>query len=142
MVAEEFAFSPDNLRPLGIAPWLTLQDQDEEAELLADLVGALRADRHFWEDFDRRVDALQQVHGIGCRGADGFLRFSDELHAGPPLALFEKETALWKTLEAEGHTQDAIEALCRAGYTAWKNPVGDIAVRPPEGSLPATSKAG
>jgi hypothetical protein len=141
LVPEEFAFSPDNLRPLGIAPWLTLQERDEEAELLADLVGVLRADRLFWGDFDRRVDALQEAHGIGHRGDDGFLLFSAELQNAPPFALFEKEAALWKTLEAEGYPQGAVEALGRAGYTAWKNPVGDIAVRPPDGSLPVKPNA-
>jgi hypothetical protein len=48
----------------------------------------------------------------------------------------KKTTALWHQLEAAGYTDGAVEALGRAGYKAWKNPVGDIAVFPPEGSLP------
>jgi hypothetical protein len=42
---------------------------------------------------------------------------------------------MWNQLEEEGYTDGAVEALVRAGYQAWKNPVGDIAVSPLEGSL-------
>ena len=49
----------------------------------------------------------------------------------------EKTAALWHQLDTEGYTDGAVEALGRAGYQAWKNPVGDIAVLPPEGSLPS-----
>jgi hypothetical protein len=50
----------------------------------------------------------------------------------------ERVSALWCQLEDEGYTDGAIAALGRAGYQAWKNPVGDIAVFPPDGSLPKT----
>ena len=132
----EFAFSPDNLRPLGVAPWLTIKDEDEEAELLADLTGAIRADRIFWAEFNQRVDALQEKHGICRRGDDGFNHFTEEAQTAPPNVIMKKTTALWHQLEAAGYTDGAVEALRRAGYKAWKNPVGDIAVLPPEGSLP------
>ena len=48
----------------------------------------------------------------------------------------EKTSALWSQLEDEGYTDGAVDALERAGYQAWENAVGDIAVLPPEGSLP------
>ncbi|MGD8367442.1 MAG: CheR family methyltransferase [Desulfobacterales bacterium] len=133
----EFAFSADNLRPLGTGPWVTLEDEDQEAELLADLTCALRADGGFWEKFDRRVDALQEQLGICRRGKDGFLRFSDDAQTALPPAVVERTAALWRQIETEGFTDGAVEALTRAGYRAWKNPVGDIAVLPPEGALPA-----
>lgn len=134
----EFAFSPDNLRPLGIGPWLTIQEEDEEAELLADLTGAIRADRIFWPEFNQYVDALQQEHGICRRADDGFNHFTEETNTAPPNVILKKTTALWHQVDAAGFTDGAVAALGRAGYNAWKNPVGDIAVLPPEGLLPMT----
>jgi len=131
----EFAFSPDNLRPLGIGPWLTIEGEDEQADLLADLTGAIRADRNFWAEFDRYVDELQAKQGICRRGSDGYNHFTEEAQSTPPQFVKEKSAAVWKQLEAAGYTDGAVEALGRAGYKAWKNPVGDIAVLPPEGSL-------
>jgi hypothetical protein len=48
----------------------------------------------------------------------------------------EKTSALWQQLDVEGYTDGSVGALKRAGYNAWKNPVSDIAVRPPDGSFP------
>jgi hypothetical protein len=132
----EFAFSPDNLRPLGIGPWVTIKDEDEDAELLAALTGAIRADQRFWTEFNQYVDVLQAKYGICTRGKDGFINFTKEAQTAPPNVIVEKTTALWNQLEKEGYTDGAVEALGRAGYQAWKNTVGDIAVLPPEGSLP------
>ncbi|MCB2169608.1 MAG: hypothetical protein KQI78_18270 [Deltaproteobacteria bacterium] len=136
MVPCEFAFGLDNLRPLGTGPWVTLAEEDQEAELLADLTGAIRADRKFWNNFNTHVDTLQAKYGICTRGDDGFPQFTEGAQNAPPHALLEKTTALWHEVDAAGYTDGAIEALGRAGFTAWKNPVGDIAVHPPEGSLP------
>ena len=52
-----------------------------------------------------------------------------------PQVLFEKASALWASIEKEGYKAGAVAALRRAGYTAWENRAGDIAVRPPEGAL-------
>jgi hypothetical protein len=131
----EFAFSPDNLRPLGIGPWVTIKDEDEDAELLADLTGAIRTDQRFWADFNPYVDVLREKYGICRRGHDGFIHFTEEVRTGPPHVIMEKTAALWHQLEGEGYTDGAVEALGRAGYQAWKNQVGDIAVLPPQGSL-------
>ena len=135
----EFAFSMENLRPLGIGPWLVLSEEDKEAALLADLTGAIRADRQFWPDFDRRVDHLREASGICKRGADGFNYFAPEVLNAPPNALFAKAGALWTGIEKEGYKEGAVAALRRAGYTAWENQAGDIAVLPPEGSLDAVA---
>jgi hypothetical protein len=132
----EFAFSLDNLRPLGIGPWLTLADEDQEAELLADLTAAIRTDRRFWTEFNPYVDELRSKYGICRRGNDGFIHFTDAWRAAPPNVLMEKAAILWKQLAEEGYADGAVEALARAGYQAWKNPVGDIAVLPPQKSLP------
>ena len=131
----EFAFSMDNLRPLGIGPWLTLVEDDREAALLADLTGAIRADRTFWSDFTRRVDALRVQFGIGTRSLDGFLQFTEETRTASPLVVTQKTTALWQQMATEGYAAAAVAALERAGYKAWINAVGDIAVLPPPQSL-------
>ena len=127
----EFGFSLDNLRPLGIGPWLTINDEDEEVEFLADLTGAIRTDRIFWAEFNQRVDELQEKYGICKRGDDGFNHFSKKFLTAPPLVTVEKTAALWQQLDVEGYTEKAVEALRRAGYNAWKNPVSHIAVMPP-----------
>jgi hypothetical protein len=134
----EFSFSLNNLRPLGVGPWLTLADDDREAELLADLTGAIRADRRFWSDFNGYVDVLRAIYGICNRDNGGFISFTEDFGNASPGAAIERVSALWRQLEDEGYTDGAIEALGRAGYQAWKNPVGDIAVFPPDGSLPKT----
>ncbi|MBU1565146.1 MAG: hypothetical protein KJ630_05915 [Proteobacteria bacterium] len=131
----EFSFSLDNLRPLGIGPWLTLSDEDREAELLADLTSAIRADRRFWKEFNPYVDMLRTKYGICERDNDGFIHFTEDARNGPPSVIMDKASALWNQLEDEGYTDGAIEALGRAGYQAWKNPVGDITVLPPDESL-------
>jgi len=132
----EFSFSLDNLRPVGIGPWLALSDNEEEVELLADLTGAIRADPIFWPEFKKQVDTLQGKYGISRRGKDGFNHFSQEILTAPPGVIMKKSSELWHDLETAGYTDDAVDALSRAGYTAWKNPVGDISVLPPDGSLP------
>lgn len=132
----EFSFSLDNLRPLGIGPWLTLADEDREAQLLADLTSAIRADRSFWADFNPYVEKLRAEYGICDRHKDGFIFFTEHSRNALPSAITERVSDLWTRLDDEGYTDGAIEALGRAGYQAWKNPVGDIAVLPPKGSLP------
>lgn len=130
----EFAFSLDNLRPIGVAPWYTIQEDDPEAKLLANLTGTVRTDKKFWPKFNRRVDDLLDHSAVCRRGNNGFLHFSKMTL--PPDKLIGKMTALWKQLETEGYTAGAVDALCRAGYQAWENSVGDIAIKPSLDTLP------
>jgi len=118
-----------------IGPWFTLVDHDREAELLADLTGVIRADRNFWTGFNPYVNMLRTKYGICERGDDGFFSFLEVARTAPPKVIVEEASALWNQLENEGYTDRAIEALCCTGDRAWKNPVGDIAVIPPEGPL-------
>ncbi len=53
-----------------------------------------------------------------------------------PIEVMNKFAVLWQQLDKEGYTDGTLEVLGRTGYEAWKNPVGDIAVRPPANSLP------
>jgi SAM-dependent methyltransferase len=129
VISKAFAFSLDNLRPLGIAPWYTLQPDDEDAALLADISATLRNDAAFWPGFNRRVDASLAQEGICRRAEDGFLRFP----AQPPTpdAMIRALMAVWGRLATDGVAAEAVQALRRAGHRAWINAAGDIAILPP-----------
>jgi len=128
IILDEFAFGLDNAGHIVFMPFFSIHDNDPEAMLLADLAGAIRADRSFWPEFSNRQDELLKQHGICQRRSDGYLQFSeDEI---PPSEYLGKNFLLWQQMEAEGYLEGAINALGQAGYEVWKNPVGDIAVRP------------
>jgi hypothetical protein len=124
----EFALSLDNLGPISIMPWYTLHDADPETMLLADVIRQIRADRQFWRGFTERLDELMADHGLFRRHSNGFLYASESEHSATDFA--QRISRLWRQVEAEGFTDGAVAALNRAGYAAWKNPVGDIAIRP------------
>lgn len=125
----EFSFSLDNLGHIVFMPWLTVQDIDPEAELLAQLTGAIRKHRPFWEKFSARLDDLFRDHSICRRGSDGRLHF--QTNEMPIAEYLEKNALVWHQMEVEGYTEAAIDALNHNGYAAWKNPVGDIAIPVP-----------
>jgi hypothetical protein len=128
MEPTEFALGLDNLRSIGVMPWYTLHDDDPEAMLVADVIRRVRADRPFWRILTKRLDKLMANYGLFQRNSNGFLY---ALEGEAPAADFaQRASRLWRQLEAEGFTDGAVEALSRAGHTAWKNPVGDIAIWP------------
>ena len=134
IIPSEFAFSFENLRSLGIMPYFTIQDGDREAALLADLLGAIRADDSYWPALHNRVDALLAQNSISRRGPDGFLQPpSEEI---PPSEIRNRMAAIWRQLVSEGFFKGALNALKRAGWEAWENAAGDLAVRPPAGYYP------
>ena len=97
---------------------------------MAELSRAIRSDHSFWPDFSHRQDDLLKQFGICQRKSDGFLDFMTD---GMPLGEYLKlNTRLWQKLEEEGYTDQAVKALYQSGYDAWKNSVGDIAIRPKE----------
>ena len=124
----EFALSLDNLGPIGVMPWYTLHNDDPEAMLLADVIRRIRADRSFWREFTQRLDELMAHHGLFRRHGNGFLYASEGEHWATDFA--QRISRLWRQADEEGFTDGAVAALNRAGYAAWKNPVGDIALRP------------
>jgi hypothetical protein len=131
--ATEFALGLDNLRPISVMPWYTLHDDDPEAILLADVIRQVRADRPFWRVFTGRLDELMAQYGLFQRDSNGFLYAPEgEEFAGD---FAERASRLWRQVEEEGFTDGAVDALNRAGFAAWKNPVGDIAIRPSSGPL-------
>jgi hypothetical protein len=124
----EFAFGVDNLRAVNVMPWYTLHENDAGAMLLAGAIRHVRADGAFWEAFSGRLNALLEEHGLFRRDSSGFFRLMEGQHPGSDLR--ERAARLWRRVAAEGFTEGAVAALNRAGYAAWKNPVGDIAFRP------------
>ena len=90
--------------------------------------GTIRSDTTFWPDFSRRQDDLLKQQGICRRGSDGFLQFSnDGMQVGEYI---ERNNLLWQQMKEDGYLDAAVEALRQAGYDAWTNSVGDIAIRP------------
>ena len=112
------------------ATCLAMHENDPEAALLADLAMVIRSDRS-WMDFNNRVDELLKFHGICSRGGDGFLHFPEK--EMPLDEYFKKGALLWRQIAEEGYLNRAVEILRQAGYKAWENSVGDIAVRPAQG---------
>jgi hypothetical protein len=128
LVRKEFAFSLDNLRPPTVMPLFCLHDQEKETFELAKLVGVLHSDEGFRRDYDFRYDELLAEKKIWIRQPDGFLgRPPDQLD---PTAWVAGYVALRKQLAEEGFVDRAVSVLERAGYHAWKNQVGHLAVEP------------
>jgi hypothetical protein len=126
LVEKEFAFSPDNVRPLGLMAWFTIRENDLTALRLARLIRCLRSDAEFRTAFDARVDELLLKNGMIGRDADGNLAWtSAELS-------FERVTRISPALAEEigGYAGRAAEVLSGSGIHAWQNAVGHIAVDP------------
>jgi len=128
LVPREFAFSLDNLRPPAVMPWFCLHDEEKETFVLARLLGVLRADERFRLDYDSRVDELLAEKRIWIRREDGFLDAPPEQLPFPEW--LPAYTDMQNKLEQEGFTDRAVSVLERAGYHAWINPVGHVAVDP------------
>ncbi|MEV4312326.1 hypothetical protein [Actinocrispum sp. NPDC049592] len=128
LVAREFAFSVENLRPIELAPWYALHDDNLENLANASAVGTIRADDEFRERFDTRMDALLADLGVCMRGPDGYLGGAPE--GMPTEELSGLSPVLAARLDAEGFASDAAEVLRAAGYDAWRNHVGHVAMRP------------
>ena len=128
LVPKEFAFSLDNLRRPGVMPWFSLHNDEKETFALAKLMGVLRADEAFRLDYDSRVDELLAESRMLVRQEDGFLGAPPD-----PLPFSEWQPvflAMQNKLQQEGFVDRAVSVLKRAGYHAWINPVGHVAVDP------------
>jgi hypothetical protein len=126
LVPKEFAFSLDNLRPPTVMPWFCLHDDDKETLALAKLLGVLRSDESFRLDYDSRVDELLAANRMFVRQEDGFLAAAPDPIPAPEW--LPSYLAMQNKLEQEGYVDRAVSVLKRAGYHAWINPVGHVAV--------------
>ena len=129
----EFAISLDNLGHLSVMPWFTIHDDDPEAILLAELSFTIRSHPLFWPQFSNHLDKLLESYGFCTRKSDGFLHFPEQVMS--PRDYLEKNLQLWREMQENGYAEGAVNVLEQAGYEAWINPAGDIAIRPPEGTL-------
>jgi SAM-dependent methyltransferase len=125
----EFAFSLDNLGDIAVMPYFTIHENDAEAMLLADLSRTIRNDRLFWSDFCDRLDGILEQRGFCRRRSDGFLEILKE--AATTKEYLKNNLLLWNQMGKAGYADMAVDVLIEAGYNAWKNPVGDIAIQPP-----------
>ena len=125
MAPVEFAFSLDNLTPIGVAAFYTLHADEREANMLAALCGTLRADAGFSSAFAEVNDGLRAKHGLCPRLPDGY--FSDVLPMENPAAMWliagDYSVELGEALSGE-----ACRVLARAGYKARVNEIGHVAV--------------
>ena len=137
LVAKEFAFSIENLRPyVTPVPWYSIYDDDYDTGLLARLVGTLRSDDPFRQDFDTRLDQLLAEHDLFARDDAGYLRFTRE-GLTPEVMGLGVEVA--EQLDREGYVERAVAVLQQAGYSAWRNCVGHVAIDPTGIEVPPLS---
>ena len=122
----EFAFSLDNVNPLGILTWYTLHDDDREVQLLAELTGILRANPSFRDALYAVTDAMREEFGVCARGSDGY-------YGGLSEAVVAAD--LWNTVGQMADRlcvhelgQQAVGVLQAAGWSARVNEVGHVAV--------------
>jgi len=128
LVRKEFAFSLDNVRPPTVLPLFCLHDQEKETFELATLLGVLNSDGKFSRDYNSRLDELLAKKNMWVRQPDGFLGL-------PPVQLdpaewFTEIIAIHQQMAEDGFVDRAVAVLQHAGYHAWKNPVGHVAVDP------------
>jgi hypothetical protein len=128
LVPKEFAFSLDNLRSHSVMPLFCLHEEEKETFALAKLIGVLRSDEEFRIDYDRRLDELLAENRIWIRHEDGSLTAPAEQLPSPDW--IPAYIAMPKKMAQEGFTDRAVSVLKRAGYQAWVNPVGHVAVDP------------
>ena len=128
LVPREFAFSLDNLRPFTMNPWFCLHNGERETYMLANLMGVVRSDERFRSDYDARVDDLLAESRIWERHNDGFLASSP--NQLPSTQWLSARAAMNARLTREGFADHAVILLNRAGFKAWLNEVGHIAVDP------------
>jgi hypothetical protein len=129
---DEFAFSFDNLGHIVFMPFLSFHENDPEAQMLATLTATIRADTSFWPEFSNRQDELLKHYGLCQRRSDGFFQFPKEEIT--PAEYIKQISLLWQDMEEEGYLDRAVNTLKQSGYEAWKNSVGDIAIRPATGA--------
>ncbi len=129
LVPREFAMSLDNLRPFGFVTWFSLHDGEYDTETMARLCGVLRSDISFSHDFDATFDELLLEFKIAGRDEEAYL--SHFFLEANPAALEALLPQVLKALDRRGFVTRAAEVLRNAGYEAWRNCVGHVAVRPP-----------
>jgi SAM-dependent methyltransferase len=126
LVPVEFAFGLDNLVPIGIATWYTLQPDDRDADMLARFCGVLRSNRPFFAAYAEVADGIREEIGLCPRQADGY--FADIDRDIPAAELWLRAAGFPDRLDAALGAR-AVDVLRESGYVARLNEVGHVAVR-------------
>jgi SAM-dependent methyltransferase len=125
MPAREFAFSLDNVLPLGLVPFFALHEKDRGLTLLARLVRTLRRDEAFRGRYYDLVDSLREEHGACPRDEDGF--YGDVPQGIDPGELWGRAATMSDAISSE-LGGEAVEILQRAGWESWINEIGIVSV--------------
>jgi hypothetical protein len=126
LVAKEFAFAIETVRSFGVI-WFAMHENDREAWSAAKLVGILRSDEVFRKAHDEYLDQFLEEERLLRRQPDGFLGPVPNPRPFPEvMPVYQK---LLRTLEGESSPR-AVDVLRRAGFEAWVNSIGDVAVKP------------
>jgi hypothetical protein len=128
LAPREFAIGVENVRPLEIVSGFALHDDDFETRAMAELVRTLRDDAEFRDDYDRALDEIISATGYTSRTEDGYLGSFDE-DVDPEVFDSVSESA-GRGLEERGFAERAAAVLNAAGYDAWVNCVGHVAIDP------------
>lgn len=128
MVPKEYAFSIENVRPFELVSWFALHDDDYCTAAMAELVGVIRSDEDFCNSIDERMDELMVRVGFRERSELGYLGSYSE--TADPSTFDTSAEVIGKALEREGYAQRAVDVLIKAGYRAWVNCVGHVAIDP------------
>jgi SAM-dependent methyltransferase len=128
LVEKEFAFSADNIRPLGLMPWFTIRESDLTSLRLARLIRCIRSDAEFCTAFDAQIDEVLRENRMMHRDADGSLawmsaqlNFEMIMRVSPTVA---------EHIDREGLALRAADILSGVGVRAWRNEAGHVAVDP------------
>lgn len=124
--ASEFAFSLDNVNPLGIVSWYTLHDDTREVHLLSELVGILRSDDAFRRALLSVTDAMRAEFGLCPRGDDGY--YGTIASTVPPAEIWPRAGQISDRLCAHELGSMAADILTQKGWRARVNEVGHVAV--------------
>ncbi len=128
LIAREFAFSPELIRPVEQHGWFALHDDDYETTLYLELLKVLRSDADFRRSFDAQLDSILGDLDFCPRRSDGYL---GGMPAGVAASdLEQRVAAIAVRLDGAGFVDGAVTVLKRAGYHSWRNSAGHIAVTP------------
>jgi SAM-dependent methyltransferase len=126
LVEKEFAFGIEIARTFGVA-WFAMHDGDRETWQTAKLVGILRSDETFRREHDDYLDQFLEQERLLRRQPDGYLGLAPDPRSLPEaMGAYQR---LLTSLERK-FAPRAVDVLRRAGYEAWVNQIGCVAVKP------------
>ncbi len=123
---KEFAFSVDNIRPLGSVAWAAFYDDDFETNTLVDLISILRSNKKFIKKYDDRLDQLLKEKELFIRDNEEYLVSKDTVLT--PQEKEKRKVTIYTQLDQEGYTQAAADVLIKSGYKAYRNEIGFVAI--------------